>query len=387
MLCSLSGDFTVNNKISILIPTRNRAGFILSTINSCLAQEDGDLEIIVSNNCSDDATRELVLAVCDPRLKYIETTERLSMCDHWDYAFNFVTGKYLMVMGDDDAVLPGGVAVLRRQLNEADNSIIMWDAPVFNWPAADGIGGIVTCHKKSKTKFVPYDDKITPCLLHGGFRYMNLPKLYHSLVKVDLLKEIRNKNGRLFHSTQPDLFMAFTLPNFQPGYLFLGEPVTIYGNSAKMMQTSIKEFVDTKSNLFFSEYKNYRFEKSLDIQVPPLMIMIADAILKAISINKEYYINKRLNMSAMWAASLRTYRCMTFFDFIKTISVIKSVGQFSTPVFLFYVCIHKFMASKKLVLNKFVRKPAVLNSCPKADINDAAKWLVSQGKLPNWSSI
>lgn len=377
----------MNEKITILIPTRNRSRFILSTIKSCLDQNDKNIEIIVSNNCSDDNTAEIVSNICDERVKYIETKERLSMCDHWDFAFNYVTGEYLMVIGDDDAVAPNGIAILREEMSKNPHPIFMWSPPVFNWPSADGVGGIVTCNKLAISNFIKYDDVIPACLAHGGFRYMHLPKLYHSLIDVNLLRKIKGKNGRLFHSTQPDLFMAFTLPNFETGFFHIGRIVTVYGNSAKMMQTNLRDFLETKCNQFFSEYKDYCFEPSLAVPVPAIMVMIADAIIKSMNTNHEYYIRKKLNISAMWAASLRSYKCLGLFEFIKIIPKLRSAGDFSTPVFCFYLCLHKLMLAKKTIMKKLNNRPSILDKCPINDINDAAKWLVSQKELPNWSAI
>jgi glycosyltransferase involved in cell wall biosynthesis len=63
---------------SIVIPTYNRAHLITKTIESVLAQEDGDFEILVVDDGSSDNTGEVVSRIFDPRLTYFrkENAER-----------------------------------------------------------------------------------------------------------------------------------------------------------------------------------------------------------------------------------------------------------------------------------------------------------------------
>ena len=59
------------NKFTILIPTRERADTLEYTIRTCLNQTYGNLEIIVSDNFSQDNTQHIVKQFNDNRLKYI----------------------------------------------------------------------------------------------------------------------------------------------------------------------------------------------------------------------------------------------------------------------------------------------------------------------------
>jgi len=48
-------------KFSIVIPTRNRAYTLYYTLKTCLNQYDfDDYEIVVSDNCSEDNTAEMI---------------------------------------------------------------------------------------------------------------------------------------------------------------------------------------------------------------------------------------------------------------------------------------------------------------------------------------
>ena len=45
---------------TILVPTRERAETLRYTLQTCVVQEHNDLEILVSDNASQDATRDVL---------------------------------------------------------------------------------------------------------------------------------------------------------------------------------------------------------------------------------------------------------------------------------------------------------------------------------------
>jgi len=58
-------------KISIVMPTYNRAHLIGETIQSIIDQEFQDWELIIIDDASSDGTKELVEAIPDPRIRYM----------------------------------------------------------------------------------------------------------------------------------------------------------------------------------------------------------------------------------------------------------------------------------------------------------------------------
>lgn len=103
---------------SILLPTRNRAGLLKLTIDSVLRQTYKDFELIVSDNNSSDETSELVkkIAKKDKRVKYFRQNKDLPMGDNWNFCYSKTHGKYYVLMGDDDCLLPD---VLKNVYNVA----------------------------------------------------------------------------------------------------------------------------------------------------------------------------------------------------------------------------------------------------------------------------
>ncbi len=73
-------------KFTVIIPTRERADTLYYSLKTCVTQDYDDLEILVSDNFSQDNTREVVESFKDPRIRYINTGKRVSMSDNWEFA-------------------------------------------------------------------------------------------------------------------------------------------------------------------------------------------------------------------------------------------------------------------------------------------------------------
>lgn len=91
-------------RVSIVIPTYNRADLLQETLESALAQNYPDLEIIVSDNASTDGTQELMARYADePRIRYHRNATNLGMVGNWRQAVReHVTGDFFIILSDDD---------------------------------------------------------------------------------------------------------------------------------------------------------------------------------------------------------------------------------------------------------------------------------------------
>jgi glycosyltransferase involved in cell wall biosynthesis len=110
-------------KTSILIPTRERLELLRYAVESVRLQEYTDWEIVVSDNVSSQDVGGYVAALGDPRIRYRRTEKLLPVTDNWNLALERSTGDYVIMLGDDDALLPGclkRVRELAEQWGEPD---------------------------------------------------------------------------------------------------------------------------------------------------------------------------------------------------------------------------------------------------------------------------
>ena len=110
--------------LSICFPTYNRAKCIgeqlrrLSLVDHSVLD---DVEIIVSDNCSPDETKDVILSY-KPKLEfhYNRNEKNLGPDENYLYCFSHATGKYIWLVGDDDYLLPENLHVVIETLRDKD---------------------------------------------------------------------------------------------------------------------------------------------------------------------------------------------------------------------------------------------------------------------------
>lgn len=106
-------------RVSVYIPTRNRVAKLAESVLSVLAQSHVDLEIIVVDDASEDATPELLadLQRSDSRLRHIRFEERRGPSAARNAAIAEARGEFVTGLDDDDLMLPNRVATLLQSFN------------------------------------------------------------------------------------------------------------------------------------------------------------------------------------------------------------------------------------------------------------------------------
>lgn len=106
-------------KVSVIIPTRNRAELLRLAVISALNQTFKDIEIIVSDDKSNDHTRELVNSFNDRRIKYILNKRKRGPSATRNAAIMASKGEYIAFLDDDDEWVP---EKLQKQVELLDKS-------------------------------------------------------------------------------------------------------------------------------------------------------------------------------------------------------------------------------------------------------------------------
>lgn len=98
-------------KLSVCIATRNRAGYIGETLRSIIRQAPEDVEIVVLDGASTDATPAIVadIQASFPRLHYVRKQENGGVDRDYDAAVTHASGEYCWLMSDDDLLKHGAI--------------------------------------------------------------------------------------------------------------------------------------------------------------------------------------------------------------------------------------------------------------------------------------
>ncbi len=91
-------------KVSIIIPTYNRAHLVPETINAILNQTVQDFEIIIVDNCSKDDTEDVIkhFNQHDPRIRYFKHPNNGIVAVNRNYGIRQAHGEYIAFCDDDD---------------------------------------------------------------------------------------------------------------------------------------------------------------------------------------------------------------------------------------------------------------------------------------------
>jgi hypothetical protein len=92
--------------LTIVIPTLNRAALVGRAIESTLRQAREDIEILVSDNGSTDATPAVLERYRDSRLRIIRHERTMSAISHGNFLINEAKGELFVGLSDDDWLEP-----------------------------------------------------------------------------------------------------------------------------------------------------------------------------------------------------------------------------------------------------------------------------------------
>ena len=97
-------------KLTVGIPTFNRAGWLRESIESVLAQTFTDFRLIVSDNASDDDTPEVVRSFDDDRIHYVRSERNVGSIGNLNRLIALAETEFLVLLPDDDVLYPGHLA-------------------------------------------------------------------------------------------------------------------------------------------------------------------------------------------------------------------------------------------------------------------------------------
>jgi glycosyltransferase involved in cell wall biosynthesis len=114
-------------KVSILIPTYNQQNFIGACIGSALGQSYGNLEVIVSDDASTDATGDIARQLTtDSRLRYERNPDNLGHIGNYRRLLNdLATGEWFLMCDGDDLLLNPHYIARAVELAQSQPDIVL----------------------------------------------------------------------------------------------------------------------------------------------------------------------------------------------------------------------------------------------------------------------
>ncbi len=227
-------------KYSVLLPTRNGGPFLADCISSILDQPCDDMELVVSDNANTDETQEVIASFAgDPRLKAFRVDEPISVTDNWNRAFDASSGDYILMMGDDDYLLPGYFQRVDRILKKYDNpECVTYNVYVYISPDAI-MGNRKSYFNDSLFKYGP--DFKGEGLLSRNMRFGIVRDMYRIKVRIQLnmqphlisRRATKRIVGKVFQPPYPDHYALNSLLLTARDWVYVPEKLLILGVSPK----------------------------------------------------------------------------------------------------------------------------------------------------------
>lgn len=93
-------------RVTVGIPTFNRAALLRESMSSVLAQTHQDFRLLICDNASDDGTQDAVMSFDDPRVDYRRSAENIGMVANFNRTIDLAETELVVLLPDDDILYP-----------------------------------------------------------------------------------------------------------------------------------------------------------------------------------------------------------------------------------------------------------------------------------------
>ncbi|MFB2829256.1 glycosyltransferase family 2 protein [Aeromonas jandaei] len=209
---------------SIVLPTRDRPELVLKVLKSLELQTFSDFEVIISDNgCNAFCEHVVAPFLKDKRFSYKRPPHPMNMCDNWEFAIESAQGKYITIFCDKFILRSDALKLMASEILKSSPDVLTWQYEVFDVKQSKNemiYGDFHPLLKPGKAK------KYNPALeLERRFSFdfplfcrFNKPidsygKIYSGIVKAEVLAQIKDRYGRIFHPMSPDFTSMIAILN------------------------------------------------------------------------------------------------------------------------------------------------------------------------------
>lgn len=227
-------------RFSVLLPTRNGGALLADCIASILEQDFDDFELVVSDNANSDATQDILRRLADtPRLKVIRQSTPLPVAENWTAALRASTGQYVLMMGDDDYLLPHALRTLDEVITRhGAPDCVLYNGLLYVAPGAvstDPVSYWSRDHFQYGPDFA-HEAVLTAShrmgIVHDMFRFQQRIPL-NMQTTVFARRAIEKESGSAFEAPYPDHYLLNALLIAAEKWVYLPNQLVVVGVSPK----------------------------------------------------------------------------------------------------------------------------------------------------------
>lgn len=277
---------------TVIIPQKNRAEYIIHTLHTCMIQDYPNFEIIVSDDCSEDNSVEVIEKLCkiDSRIKLFAHKKHLGMRDNFEFALSKVRPGYVMALGGDDGLVPGCIWRMYEILKETNRELLTWSPAGFIYPSNHSSKSLFYVKRKNKGfRFIKSETFLNKIAKNFFYMADECPMFYvQGVASTRLVENVksRTKDHSFYYCPTPDGFSGVVLAGEVEDYVYCNEPLSIVGSTDKSQGKNYHrtdEKSKKESEQFFNDNIRRTMHKELASQQysPLIPLMTADYLLTA----------------------------------------------------------------------------------------------------------
>lgn len=253
-------------KVSIIIPTCNRAHLLRFALKSAVEQDYRNIEIVVSDNYSIDNTEKIVKSFNSQNIVYIKTSKPLSMPDNWEFALAKASGEYVTCLTDDSYLLPYCISEALKDLDKFNLKVAVWKHCTYfdlNWLDPSRRNILYIPRVTSKSYLLNSRKKLEELFNDPGGVPTTIPRALNSLCHRSVIEKVMSIQDRFFLPPAPDYTSAASILLNTENYLLIDQPYFIDGvttssigavgafNLGESVREFVKEFDNKSENITF----------------------------------------------------------------------------------------------------------------------------------------
>ena len=229
-------------KFTVLLPTRNRLSLLRFAVETVLRQDYDDWEIVISDNSSQEDICGFVDSLADERVNYVRSEASIPVTDNWNLALSRCSGDYIIMLGDDDGLLPSYFSRACELIDAYKHPDVLYTgALLYAYPAVlpDAPDGFVRSYEERSI----YQGRKEPFMLSRedastfvdaslDFRVTFDYNMQFFLVSRRAVERLQ-AHGAFYQSPYPDYYAANALLHVSPSVLIVPTPMVTIGISPK----------------------------------------------------------------------------------------------------------------------------------------------------------
>ena len=247
------------------------------------------------------------------------------MTENWNLAMECASGEWITFIGDDDVIVPGILEAARWGSSQNLEAVKARRYSAYGHPDHPLPELAATLYVAPFTGGVSVVDpaQAIPGAAQTGDRYMDLPMVYHNLVRRSLMERLRAKTGHFFDGLAPDIYSAFAIAATIDRMGVVDYPLSIFGTSASA--NSGRQNVGL-TYLHMAEYGEHEYSwMTPDSHI--LLASIPDNVVRALTAVGRTDLLEHLDVPRVFARTIRAEPRRAREHLRKYVSVLRKQGR------------------------------------------------------------